>query len=107
VINLLVRSYCAEVAVFTTKDLMQLQPQRSHAIATRVLGSAVPESTSHRVEIVPGPYARNTYQCLVMCLYPLPVPCIVPSLYFAQIRHRRMRWDVWTVRRTNTVLIMS
>jgi hypothetical protein len=52
---------------------MQLQP------VAEVLGNEVPESTSHRVEIVRGPYARNTYQFLVMCLYPLPVACNVPS----------------------------
>jgi hypothetical protein len=35
--------------------------------------------TRRSVEIVPGPHARNAYSCLVMCLYPLPVPCNVPS----------------------------
>jgi uncharacterized protein YlbG (UPF0298 family) len=36
------------------------------------------------------------------------VACHLLYQYFVMcLGHRRMRWDVWTVRRTNTVLIMS
>jgi hypothetical protein len=53
---------------------------------SEVLGGAVPESTSHRVEIlrlVPVPYARNTYQCRAFIVYQFLVmcpACNVPSL---------------------------
>jgi hypothetical protein len=60
---------------------MQLQPVAEDLMQLQPVAEVLPESTLHRVEIVPGPYARNTYQCLVI----LPVPSNVPLSFICAL----------------------